>query len=53
MLCSLDFLLDLPHVDTRDRINSIKDTGDLLKRRALGLDVEEEDEDKLEEVPQL
>jgi hypothetical protein len=44
-------LLDLGEIDVGNSIITIKDTGNLLKSRALGLDVEVPDEDKLTEIP--
>lgn len=52
VLGGMDVLLDLVHVDVRDGRVAIEDTGDLLESGALGLDVEEPHEDKLDEVPQ-
>lgn len=49
----MDFLLDLSYINARHSIGAVEDACDLLERRALGLDVEEVDEDELEEVPEL
>ena len=48
-----DLLLDLVDVDVRNRILAVEDLGNLFQSRALGLDVEEVHEDKLDEVPEL
>lgn len=48
----LNLLLDGPHIDVRDSVLAIEDLGDLLQRRALGLDVEEVDEDELDADPE-
>lgn len=50
----MDVLLDLVEVDVGDDgIGSVEDLGNLLEGRALGLDVEEVDEDELDKVPEL
>jgi hypothetical protein len=49
----VDLLFHLPHVDVCHCIDAVEDACDLLERRALGLDVEEVDEDKFAEVPGL
>jgi hypothetical protein len=56
LLCRLDrsLLLSIVIVDLRDiGIIAIKDSRDLFKGWALGLDVEEEDKDKLDSDPNL
>jgi len=50
----VDVLLDLVEIDIGDDgLFSVEDLGNLLEGRALGLDVEEVDEDELGEVPDL
>ncbi len=53
VLDRVDILFDLPHVDARHGVHAVEDVGDLLQSGALGLDVEEVDEDELEEIPDL
>jgi hypothetical protein len=48
----VDVLLDLVHVDVGDGLVAVEDARDLLERGALGLDVEEPDEDGLDGVPE-
>lgn len=49
----LHLFLDLLQGQVGNGLFAVEDTSDLLQGRALGLDVEEVDEDKLAEVPQL
>ena len=49
----LHLLLDLLKGQVGNGLLAVEDASDLLQGRALGLDVEEVDEDKLAEVPQL
>jgi hypothetical protein len=48
----VNVLLDLEHVDVRNGRIAVEDAGDLLEGGALGLDVEEPDEDQFDEVPE-
>lgn len=48
----VDVLLDLVHVDVGNGRVAVEYAGDLLEGGALGLDVEEPDEDELDEVPE-
>lgn len=52
VLGGVNVLLDLVHVDVGDGIVAVEDARDLLEGGALGLDVEEPDEDELDRVPQ-
>lgn len=50
----VDVLLDLVEVEVGDDgLVAVEYLGDLLEGRALGLDVEEVDEDELDKVPEL
>lgn len=53
VLAQSDLLLHLVEVDVCNRILAVEDLGNLLQGRALGLDIEEVDEDELDEVPEL
>lgn len=46
-------LLDLLQVDLSDGLLTIEDLGDLFEGGAVGLDVDEVDEDELDKVPEL
>ena len=43
----------MPQVDARYRVRPIEDARDLLKSRSLGLNIEKEHKNELEEVPDL
>lgn len=51
MSSELDLLLDLLEVDVGGRVVSVEDARNLLEGGALGLDVEEVDEDEFAQVP--
>lgn len=51
-MLNLNLLLHLVEIDMGNGILAVEDTGDLLECGALGLGVEEVDEDKLDSVPE-
>ena len=52
-MLGLQLLLDLRKADMGHGVVAVEDARDLLERRALGLDVDEVDKDKLDRVPEL
>ena len=53
-VATMDILLDLAHIDGGNLgVRTIEDLGNLLKSRALGLNVEEVNEDQFKKDPAL